>query len=226
MQIRPNEIGAMQIGSREIGCAIASTWTKSVRAAVPLRVLPAGLLSDQCAGPVKQDVDVATTRADVQRQKGVRSLIREALHLVPSLAQLRVKRAGRLERQRVSQVPQQLVQCLDDGNDGEHSLRYLWIPPPILPGERRLGDLLPGAVTVVGGATGKAAFSQLAVDAASEVRLQMRTGLARGLVDREVGRRSEWQGNTTQPGTVLAVWSKVRTILAHTRPPLGGSRAP
>jgi hypothetical protein len=158
-QIRPNEVGAVQIGSREIGCAMASTRARSVREAVPPRVLPAGFLSDQCARPVKQDVDVATTRADVQRQKGVRAFIREAFHLVPSLAQLRVKRASRLERQRVRQVPQQLVQCLDDGNDGEHSLRYLRIPPPILPGERRLGDLLPGAVTVVGGATGKAAFS-------------------------------------------------------------------
>jgi hypothetical protein len=72
----------MQIGSREIGCAMASTCTKSVRAAVPPRVPPVGLLSDHCARPIKQDVDVATTRADIQRQKGVRALTREALHLV------------------------------------------------------------------------------------------------------------------------------------------------
>jgi hypothetical protein len=78
------------------------------------------------------------------------------------------------------------VQRLDDGNHGEHPLRDLWIPPPIPAGERRLGDLLPGAVTVVGGATGKAVLAQLAVDAASEVRPQMGTRLAGGLVDREV----------------------------------------
>jgi hypothetical protein len=161
-------------------------------AAVALRVLPAGLLSYQCARLVKQDVDVATTRADVQRQKGVRALTREAFHLVPSLAQLRVKRAGRVEGQRVSQIPEQLVQRLDDGNDGEHSLRDLWIPPPILAGERRPGDLLPGAVTVVGGATRKAALPQVAVDPASEVRPQVRTRFTGGLVDREVGRRRKW----------------------------------
>jgi len=135
-------------------------------------------------------------------------LIREARNLLPSLAQLWMKRAGRLERQRVSQIPQQLVQCLDNRNHREHSLRDLGIPPPILAGERRLGDLLPGAVAVVGSATGKAALPQLAVDSTLEVGPQMRTRLTGGLVDREVGRRRKWQSNATQPGTIRAVGSK------------------
>jgi len=152
-------------------------------------VPPAGFLSDQHARPIKQDVDLTTTRADIQYDKGVRALIGEALNLVPSLAQLGVKRADRLERQRVSQIPEQLVQRPDDGNGGEHSLRDLWVPPPIPARERRLGDLLPGAVTVVGGATRKAALPQVVVNPASEVRPQVRTRFTGGLVDREVGRR-------------------------------------
>jgi len=168
---------------------LALPQTKPVPPPVRPRVPPAGFFSDQHARPIKQDVDLTTTRADVQHDKGVRALIGEALNLVPSVAQLGVKRAGRLERQRVSQIPEQLVQRPDNGNRGEHSLRDLWIPPPILAGERRLGDLLPGAVTVVGGATGKAALPQVAVDPASEVRPQVRTRFTGGLVDREVGRR-------------------------------------
>jgi hypothetical protein len=136
-------------------------------------------------------------------------LIREMLNLVASLNQLGVKRTRRLERQRVSQIPEQLVQRLDDGNDREHSLRDPWIPPPILAGERRLGDLLTGAVTVVGGATRKATLPQVAVDSASEVRLQVRTWFTGSLVDREVSRRRKWQGNATQPSTVRAVRSKL-----------------
>jgi len=168
---------------------LASPQTTPVPAPVSPRVPPAGFLSDQHARPIKQDVDLTTTRADIQYDNGVRALIGEALNLVPSLAQLGVKRADRLERQRVSQIPEQLVQRPDDGNGGEHSLRDLWVPPPIPARERRLGDLLPGAVTVVGGATRKAALPQVVVNPASEVRPQVRTRFTGGLVDREVGRR-------------------------------------
>jgi len=44
---------------------LALPQTKPVPPPVPPRVPPAGFLSDQHARPIKQDVDLTTTRADV-----------------------------------------------------------------------------------------------------------------------------------------------------------------
>jgi hypothetical protein len=60
---------------------------------------------------------------------------------------------------------------------------------PVLSAESNLRDLLPCAEAVIRGATREALLPQAVVNAAAEVRLQMRTGLPGGLVDGEISRR-------------------------------------
>jgi hypothetical protein len=59
---------------------------------------------------------------------------------------------------------------------------------PFPPAERNLGNLLARAETVIHGATWKTLSPQILVNAASEVCLQMGTGMPWGLVDREIRR--------------------------------------
>ena len=112
-------------------------------------------------------------------------------------------RRGKLER--LGQVPEQLVELAHDAEGREHRGRDLGIRPPVGSGEGLLGDPLSRAEAVVGGAAREPAVPQAGVDAAPEVRLQVRTRLPGGLVDREVRRGGEGGRDAAQPDAALAV---------------------
>ena len=99
-----------------------------------------------------------------------------------------MERAGRLQRQRFGQIPEQLMELPHDREHLEHLLRDLRRPPPVLSAEGDLGDLLPRAKAVINGATREALLPEAVVNGAAEVRLQIRTGLPGVLVDGEVRR--------------------------------------
>ena len=75
-----------------------------------------------------------------------------------------------------------------DREHREHLLCGSRSLPPVLSAEGDLGDLLSRAEAVVHGATPKALLSEACVNAAAEVRLQMRTSLPGVFIDREVDR--------------------------------------
>jgi len=79
------------------------------------------------------------------------------------------------------------VQLAQHREDREHLRRRGRIRAPVAPAVRALGDVLPGSEAVEHRATFEAARSQLGMDAAAEVRGQIRARLAHVLVDGEVG---------------------------------------
>jgi hypothetical protein len=89
----------------------------------------------------------------------------------------------------------------------EHALGDFRALAPFLSAKRNLCHLLPGTEAVIRVATGEAALSELAVDAAPKVRLQMRTRDPSVLVDGEVCRRQEGRRNTAQPEAAFAISS-------------------
>lgn len=68
-----------------------------------------------------------------------------------------------------------------------------------------MGNLLPRAEAVINRTTSKAQLPEVSVNAAAEVRLQVRAGLAGVFVDREVGRSCVGQCDTAQAEAILAV---------------------
>lgn len=112
----------------------------------------------------------------------------ETFGLIERDPELTVERAGRLQRQRFGQIPEQLMELPHDREHLEHPLRGSRGPPPVLSAEGDLGDLLPRAEAVVNGATRKAPLPKALVNGAAEVRLQIGTGLPGVFVDREVCR--------------------------------------
>src|SRR5258708_40253937 len=90
------------------------------------------------------------------------------------------------------------------GEDGEHLLRGVWVPPPILSAEGDLGYLLPGAEAVVDGAAAKAPQPEGGVKAAAEVCPQIRTRLTGRLGEREVRRGREGWRYTTERDAAVA----------------------
>ena len=112
----------------------------------------------------------------------------EALGLVEREAELTVERAGRLQRQRFGQIPEQLMELPHDREHRKHLLRDLRCPPPVLSAECELGDLLPRTEAVINGATREALLPEAVVNTAPEVRLQVWTGLPGGLVYGEICR--------------------------------------
>ena len=80
------------------------------------------------------------------------------------------------------------MEVAHDREHREHLLCGSRSPPPVLSTEGDLGDLLSRAEAVVHGATPKALLPEACVNAAAEVRLQMRTSLPGVFIDREVDR--------------------------------------
>src|SRR5665647_2625544 len=87
----------------------------------------------------------------------------------------------------------------------EHLLGGLRGVPPALSAEGDLGDLLPRAEAVVDRATPKTLVPEACVSSATEVRLQVRTSLPGGFVDREVRRGREGRCDAAQREAALAV---------------------
>jgi len=142
----------------------------------------------------------------------VGTAVTEALGLVDGEPELTVQRAGRSQRQRFAQVPEQLMELPHDREYPEHLRCERGRPAPVLPGEGDLGDLLPGAEAVVGGAAGEALLPEVIVNAAAEVRPQVRTCLPGVLVDGEVSGGREGRRDTAQCEAAGAVRSQARAI--------------
>jgi hypothetical protein len=136
-------------------------------------------------------------------------------------------RSGRGQGRRLGEVPEDLVQLPHDRQDGEHLPRQLGELAPAAAAEGALGDVLARAEAVEHAAAGEAALAEPVVDAAPEVRLEVRAGDAGGLVDREVGRGGERGGDAAQTGAVRAVRTEVGAAIdqgQHDRSRLGRSR--
>ncbi len=110
----------------------------------------------------------------------------ETLDFVVRDVELVVQRLRHHQRQRLREIPEQLVQLPHDAEHLEHLWRRLGGAPPVQPAEGDLGHVLTGAEAVVHRAAGEALLPQPAVDAAAEVLLQVRAWLPGRLVDREV----------------------------------------
>jgi hypothetical protein len=93
-----------------------------------------------------------------------------------------------LQRQRLGQIPEQLMELPHDREYLEHLLCGSRSPAPVLPAEGDLGDLLARAEAVVNAAAWKALLPEARVNAAAEVRFQIGTGMPGVFVDREVCR--------------------------------------
>src|SRR5665647_3680683 len=96
----------------------------------------------------------------VQLDEGIRAQVAEMFGLVPGKGELTVYRAGRLQRPRLADVPQELMQVPHDGEHLKHLRCAFRCPPPVLTAESDLGDLLPCAETVVDRAAPKALLPQ------------------------------------------------------------------
>ena len=124
------------------------------------------------------------------------------------------------QRRCLTQVPQQLVQLPDDREHREHLGRDTRRPPPVLSAKGDLGDLLPGAEAVVGGAAGETLRPEAIVNGAAEIRPQVRACRPGFLVDGEVGRGREGRGDTLpQCEAALAVSPQAQPMSAGGRLP-------
>src|SRR6266536_1051714 len=198
---RATEVGAAQVGSPEV-------LSDEVGAPAVDRLGPeAG--PHQLARAEQQRIDGSPVCRHVQLQERVGRQLGEAFGLLQGAAELAVERAGRLQAQRLGQVPEQLVELPHDRERLEHPRRGVRGTPPVLPAEGDLGDLLAGAEAVVGGAAWEAPLPETLMDAAAEVGLQVRTGLPGGLVDGEIRRGGEGRRDTAQPEAAFAVGSQV-----------------
>ena len=117
----------------------------------------------------------------VQFQERAGTGVTEAFGLVEREAELTVKRASRLQRQRFGQIPEQLMELPHDREHLEHLPGEAWAPVPVPSSEGHLSDFLPCAEAVIHGAARKTVLPEAVVDAAAEVRLQIGTGRAGGL---------------------------------------------
>jgi hypothetical protein len=177
-EVRPSEVDASQVGALEVGSDEVGT------SAIRLPAADSGSYEFARAG--QQDIDVSPVCCHVQPQENFGAAVSEAFGLVEREAELMVDRAGSWQRQRFGQIPEQLMELAHDREDGEHLLRGSRDPPPVLSAEGDSGDFLARAEAVVHGATRKALSPELSVNAASEVRLQIGTGMSGVLVDCEI----------------------------------------
>jgi len=174
-QAGASEVGAPEIGPYEVGSA-------AVDVPVP------GFASRELARAEQERIDVSSVCCHVQFHERVGTVVSEVFGLVEGEAELIVERAGRLQRQRFAQIPEQLMELPHDREHLEHPLRGSRGATPVLSAEGDLGDLLPRAEAVVNGATRKTLLPEALVNAAAEVRLQIGTGLPGVFVDREICR--------------------------------------
>ncbi len=228
MQVGPVQPGADQVGAPAVLGPAATAPARSPATAlartpaVPagLRAAPGpvtgpahGLGADELAGAQQHLVDGRPVRRDVHLHDGVRALPGQALGLVQRAPDVGVHRAGGRQRQRLRQVPEQLVQLPDHREHREHLPRAAGGAPPVLPAEGDLRDLLARPEAVVDGAALEALLPELGVDAAAEVRLEVPARLPGVLVDREVRRGGEGQGHAAEPEAVRAVGPQIGTAL-------------
>jgi hypothetical protein len=174
-QVSPSQIGTFEFGPDEVGSSV-----------VLLLVLDFG--SHERTRAQQQSIDGSSVCCHVQFHKSIGVVVSEAFGLREREAELTVERAGRVQRQRFGEIPEQLMEVPHDREHLEHLLCCSRGPPPVLSPEGDLGDLLSRAKAVVSGATPKALLPEACVNAAAEVRLQMRTSLPGVFIDREVCR--------------------------------------
>ncbi len=122
------------------------------------------------------------------------------------------ERLGGGERRRFGEVPEELVELTHDGERTEHLGGDPRRPPPVASGERLLRDLLARAEAVVDGAAGKARRSQPLVNGATEVAAEVRAGVARVLVEREVRRGRERGRHAAERDAARAIGAQTRTF--------------
>ena len=215
-QVGPGQVGPAQVGVGEIGPDRA--WSRAgsprsgraLRRSVPTRSAPLWSTTwvarpRQLAGSPQLGDDPLPVPRQVERGEIVRRAAGQALGLGRDRRELVVHRAGRVERQRLAEIPEQLVQLTHDRERGEHPRREARLVLPGPAAEGHLDDLLPGAEAVVARAAGEAAFAEPVVDAASEVGSQVGAGLPGRLVDGELRRRGERRRYAAQRGAARAV---------------------
>ena len=110
-QVRAAQVGPAQVAPDEVGSAAVGP--------------PGDPGAGQLAGRPQQGVDPAPERRHVQRQQVRRAGRGEPLDLVAGPAELVVQRAGGVQRERLGQVPEQLVQLAHHRERGEHRLGQL-----------------------------------------------------------------------------------------------------
>src|SRR4029453_9021384 len=117
-----------------------------------------------------------------------RAQVAEPFDAVPRPSEPGTERTVCGQRECFGQVPEQLMQAPHDRERGEAWRSQSRVPSPVLAAEGALGDLLTGSEAVVGRAAREAPLPEPVVDAAPEIRQQVRTRLPGRLVDREIGR--------------------------------------
>jgi hypothetical protein len=237
-QIRPAQVGAAQVGPGEVGAPqirpgqVGSDEGGAAQAGpaqVPAAQVPAdeggpaqvsfrwNLTPGQFARAAKQRGGIGADRIQIQGGEFTGTVMGAAGDLGGRGGQRLVHRRGRRQRLRLGQVPEQLVQRPHDREGGEHPGREGRRPPPVPSAERALDDVLPGPEAVVAGAAGEAARPELIVNGAAEAGVQVRTGVAGGLVDGEVGGRGEPRRDAAQRRTPGAVGLQLREGQSATR---------
>src|SRR5665648_748184 len=148
----------------------------------------------------------------------MRAALSKAIGLLQRETEIIVEPAGSLQRQRLGEIPAQLMEIPDDGKHLEHQLCGVRGVPPALSAESDLGDPLPRAEAVVHRATPKTRLPEACVSSATEIRLQVRTRLPGGFVDREVRRGREGRSDAAQREAARAVSAQVGSISVRTGP--------
>jgi hypothetical protein len=160
-QVRPSQVGAAEVRTPEVGPDEVSS------AAVD--VLGVASRPYQFARAQQQVGDASSVYGDVQLHQSLWSDLGETFGLVEREPEVAMDRAGRLQRQRVGQIPEQLMKLPHDREHLEHLSRDPRRLPPVLPAEGNLGDLLARAEAVEDGATRESLLSEVVVNAAAEI---------------------------------------------------------
>jgi hypothetical protein len=190
-EIFPDEVGATEVGS-----------------------LAPGACPHQFTHPAQQAVDPSPVRCHVHLHKRTGTVAGEAFCLLERETELTMQRAGRSQRQCLSQVPQQFMELPHDREHLEHLLGDSRRLAPVLPAEGGLCDLLPRAEAVVNGTPPEPLWPEAIVNGTAEVLSQVRAGPPGVLVDGEVRRDREGRHDTAQPEAALTVSTQTQTMVA------------
>src|SRR5690348_11861381 len=106
------------------------------------------------------------------------------------------------------------MQRAHDREDAEHLRGGVRSLTPVLAVKRDLRNLLSRAKAVVDGTATESLLSELRVNAAAVVRLQIGTRLPSTLVDREIRRDGEGRRDTAQREAARAVGPQVAPVEA------------
>ncbi len=201
-QPRAHQAGTAQAGAAQVGaCQVRADQVSAPQ----LRPEGSGPRSDLLADRQQQRVDLGAVRAGVQRGQAGRVAAAQAVGHCQRRAQLAGQRIARPERECAGQVPGQLVQLAHDPERAEHRPGQARLLPPVPSGARLPRHPLTGPEAVVGGTAGEPRWPQPVVDGAAEAGRQVTARLARGLGERELGRRGERRRRAAQPEAARAV---------------------